>query len=105
MLIENARVQFPALIDLIGNAGASQNIEGKILPLRSAHVRIAVDPTEAESAGKVGNQAPVGPDKIVAAAEIDPEVMILHAAKDWFRHQGEAKLVVTAHPIVAVVHA
>src|SRR6266480_4745520 len=105
MLIENARVNFPALIDLIGSADAGQNVESKILTLRSAHVRIAVDPAETESAGKIGNDSPVGTHKIVTSAEIDAEVMIFHAAKDRLRHQGQAELIVAARPVVAVIHA
>src|SRR5207302_7327501 len=71
----------------------------------SAHVRVTVDPTQAESARNVGNQPPLRSHEIVTAAEIDAEIMIFHSAKDRLRHEGETKLIVTASPVVAVVHA
>ena len=43
--------------------------------------------------------------EIVAAAKIDAEVMIFHATKDRLGHERETKLIVAAHPVVAVVHA
>src|SRR5437899_3292039 len=105
MLIKNADVDLPTLIQFVRHAGAGQNVEREILALRTAHVGVAVDPTEPEPARKIGNEAPVRPDKIVTAAEIYAEVMIFHAAKDRLRHQGETKLIVAAGPAVGLIYA
>src|SRR5713101_7601942 len=109
MLVENADVDLPMFVEFIGDACARQNVEREILSLRSAHVRMTVDPTEAEPARKVWNEPPVRPDKIVTAAEVHAEVMVLHAANNRFRHEGETKLIVAPGPTPnafgAVVHA
>src|SRR5436190_4638652 len=105
MFIKRANIHLPTSIDFIRHTDAGQNVEGEILALRSAHVGVTVDPAQAEPARKIGNEPPVRPDKIITAAEIDAEVMVLHSAKDRLGHQGETKLIVTASPVVAVVHA
>src|SRR5438270_10986411 len=105
MLIKGADVHLPTLVDFIRHTDAGQNVESEILSLRSAHVRVTVDPTQTEPARKIGNQPPVRSHEIVAAAEIDAEVMIFHAAKDRLGHESETKLMITACPIIAVVHA
>src|SRR5947209_20216729 len=105
MFITRADVHFPTFVDFIRNADAGQNVESKILSLRSTHVRVTVDPTQTEPARKIGNEAPVRPDEIVTAAEINAEIMVLHTAKDRLGHEREAKLIVAASPVVAVVHA
>src|SRR2546430_2497284 len=105
MFVKRADIHLPTLVDFVGNADAGQNVESKILPLGAAHVGVTVDPAQAEPARKIRNEAPVWPDKIITAAEIDAEVMVLHSAKDRLGHQGETKLIVAASPVVAVVHA
>src|ERR1051326_2309926 len=66
---------------------------------------MTVDPTESETAGKVGDESPIRPDKIVTAAEVHAEVMIFYAANDRLGHERETELIVTARPIVGVVYA
>src|SRR5437660_5052756 len=105
MLVKGADVDLPILIDFVGHAEAGQNVEGEILSLRTAHVGVTVDPTETEAARNVGNQSPIRTNKIVTAAEVDAEIMIFDSADNRFGHQGETKLIVTARPAVAVVHA
>src|ERR1700741_3562917 len=105
MLIKNSGIHFPTLVDLIGEAGAGQNVEGEILALRAAHIRVAVDPTEAETAGKIRNDAPVRLNKLVTAAAVHAEIMIFNAADSRLRHQRERELIVATRPVVAVVHA
>src|SRR6266480_3693673 len=105
MFVKSTDVHLPTPVDLIRHADAGQNVESKILALRSAHVRVTVDPAQAEPTRKIGNETPERPDKIVTAAEIDAEVMVLHPAKDRLGHQGETKLIVAASPVVAVIHA
>src|SRR5262249_3798825 len=66
---------------------------------------MTVDPTESEFTREVGNDPPIGPDKIVTAAQIDTEVMVLDSAKDGLGQEGQAKLIVAARPVLAVVYA
>src|SRR5438105_6615877 len=105
MFVKRAHVHLPTLVDFVRNADSGQNVESKILSLGAAHVRVTVDPTQAEPARKVGNQPPRRPHKIVTAAEVNAEVMIFHAAKDRLGDERETKLIVAASPIVAVVYA
>src|ERR1700757_905191 len=105
MPIKHAGIDLPAAVDFVGESGSGQNVEGEILSLRSAHVRMTVDPTQTEPAGKIRNNSPVRAHKIITAPEVDAEIMIFHAANDRFRHQGETKLVVTTRPVLAIVHS
>src|SRR6266571_3991630 len=108
MLVKNARVYLPTLVDFIRHPHAGQNVESKILTLRSTHVRVTVDPTQTEAAGKIGNNSPVRSHKIITPAEVDAKIMVFHAAEDRLRHQGQTKLIVTAGPTPkafgAVIH-
>src|SRR5262249_27698773 len=94
----------PVLVDFVGDADAGQNIESEILSLCAGNSRMAVDPAQTESARDVRNESPVRPDEIVTAAEIDAEIMIFDAAKNRLGHQRQTKLIVTAGPVVGVVH-
>ena len=105
MLVKHARIDLPAFVDLVGHADPGQNVEREILALRPTHVRVTVDPTETEPARNVWNEPPVRPDEIVTAAEIDAEIMIFYAAKNWLGHERETKLIVAASPVVAVIDA
>src|ERR1043166_9103788 len=104
MFVKRADVDLPTIIDFVRDADRGQDVESEILTLRTAHVRVAVDPTESEAAGKVGDESPIRPDKIVTAAEVHAEIMIFHAANDRLGHERETKLIVAARPIVGVVY-
>src|SRR5947209_10032952 len=105
MLVKHSGIDLPVIVDLIGKSHRRQNIEGEVLALRSAHIRMAVDPTQTKAAAKIGGDAPVSLHKIVAAAEVDSEIMAFDAAKNRLGQQGEAKLMIAASPVVFVVHA
>src|SRR4051812_14474133 len=87
MFVLHADVDLPMIVQLVSDACAGENVEREILPLRSAHVRIAVDPAETESAGKIWHDARIRTHEIVTAAEIHAVVKIFHAANDRLRHQ------------------
>src|SRR5437762_4481083 len=63
VLVKYADVDLPMVVEFVSHPCTRQNVECKILALRSAQVRVAVDPTETEPAGKIRNEPPVRPDK------------------------------------------
>src|SRR5262249_15005751 len=105
MLIKRTDVDLPVFFDFVRHPDAGQNIESEILSLCAGNSRVAVDPTQTESARNVWNEPPVRPDEIVTAAEIDAEIMIFDASKNWLRHHRQTKLIVAAGPAVCVVHS
>src|SRR5437868_5588653 len=46
MLVENADIQLPFVVQLVRDPRGRHDIEGEILPLRPAHIRVAIDPTQ-----------------------------------------------------------
>jgi len=61
VLIECAGVDFPMVVNQVIDAGGGQDIEGKILTLTLSKRIRAIDKTEADTARRVGLQAPAGP--------------------------------------------
>src|SRR5260370_42419686 len=100
MLVKDSRIQFPMVIHFVGNARRRQNVEGEILPLCARNVRMAVDPTQTQAAGNVRDESSSCAGEVIARTEVEPEIMVLDAAKNWFSHRADIKLIVTAEPAV-----
>src|SRR5579864_1862400 len=103
MLIKNADIDFPVIVDLIRKTRGGEDVESEILSLRPAHVWMAIDPAQAEAAGKVGTESAIWPNEVVAPAEVDPEIVIFDASENWFEQGGQTKLVIAAQPAITVV--
>src|ERR1700682_5275267 len=102
MFVKNADVQFQTVVYFVRNTHGGEDVEGKVLSLAAVNTGVAVDPTEAEATGNVGNQTPIGPDEVVTHAGVETEVMIFDSAENRLRRRGHVKLIVTAQPTVVV---
>src|SRR5439155_26600825 len=50
MLVKHACVQFPVIVQLVGNAGGRYNVEGEILYLSAGNFRLTIDPHQPQPA-------------------------------------------------------
>src|SRR5437660_12141630 len=105
MLVKNAGIDFPMIVDLIGNADRSQNVKGEILALGAAQIGMTIDVAHTETEECVRRESAVWPNEIVSVAEIDAEISALDATDDWLEQSSETKLIVTAKPTVFAHHA
>src|SRR6266571_1266825 len=62
---------------------------------------MAVDPARPNPAREVGEQSATRPNKVVAHAEIESEVMVLDSAKNRLGDAADVKLIVTPQPAIA----
>ena len=95
MLVEQTKLATEAISNFVGNASGGEDVKSKILPLRSQLIGIAVDPAQAQTTGKIGNNTAAGADKVIAHAKIHAEIMIFHPADDWLRDGTEVNLIVS----------
>src|SRR3954468_22939355 len=90
------------VVDLIGNPGCGENIEGEILALRIIEAGVAVDPAEADTARNIRHESRAGLGEVVTKSERDAVVKVLRAAGDRLDHEDRVDLVIALEPAVAL---
>jgi len=77
VLIKDTDLPAKAVAKMIGSAHRAQNVEGKILPLPTELLGLAIDPPKANAGGEIGHKSATVADKVVAQSQVHPEVMVL----------------------------
>src|SRR5438477_10803469 len=103
MLVEQAGIHLPMIAKYISGAGRRQNIEGKILSLRTKNRGYANNPTEGNTAGNVRNKTPSWTHEVVPETSRDAEIAILGTAKNWLCHREEIHLIISAKQAAIIV--